>query len=164
MPYDNRNGYNGNRNNGYSGYANNRNGNTNRPATTVRTIQPESVPVDFVDVAEKVIGELAAANEGRLIISTSKIRNILSLASDIYNEEKLRSGAELSPDSVGKVAMMRVRVAYEYGRDDTSKKFIEKAKLLEYLKHIGTDREEFLRFAHYMEALVAYHKYYGGKE
>jgi len=162
MPYDNRGGgYNANRN--YNGN-NNRSGTAPRPAPTTKTIQPQSVPTDYVDAAEQVIQALAEANGGRLRISTSKLRNLLSLASDIYNVEKLRSGATLSEDSVGKVAMMRVRTAYEAGRDPTSKEFIEKARLLEYLKHIGTNREEFLRFAHYMEALVAYHKYYGGKE
>lgn len=36
--------------------------------------------------------------------------------------------------------------------------------LLEYLKGISTDRADLIRFAHYMEALVAFHRYFGGKE
>ena len=38
--------------------------------------------------------------------------------------------------------------------------FVKEVKLLEYLKGIGTSREKCLLFAHYMEALVAYHRYY----
>ena len=37
----------------------------------------------------------------------------------------------------------------------------------EYLQDplgISTNRETLIAFAHYMEALVAYHRYYGGKE
>lgn len=161
MPYDNnyRSGGNRNQSGGF-----NRSAAPARPAPTTKNIEPLPVPADFVDSAEQVIHELAEANGGRLKISTSKLRNLLSLVSDIYNVEKLRSGSTLSEESVGKVAMMRVRTAYESGRDQTSEEFIRKARLLEYLKHIGTDREEFLRFAHYMEALVAYHKFYGGRE
>ena len=78
--------------------------------------------------------------------------------------EKLRTEKELCPDSVARVGMMRVRTAYEAGRDGATKSFVEKARLLQYLKGIGKDREDLIRFAHYMEALVAYHRYYGGKE
>ena len=60
--------------------------------------------------------------------------------------------------------MMRIRTAYEAGRDPATKVFVEKAHLLQYLKGIGTGREDLIAFAHYMEALVAYHRYYGGKE
>ena len=57
--------------------------------------------------------------------------------------------------------MMRVRVLYEAGRDEkTVAPFVKEAKLLEYIKGIGTSREKCLLFAHYMEALVAYHRYY----
>ena len=98
-------------------------------------------------------------------ITTSKIRNLLSLVSDIYNVEKLRTAEdELLPDSAAKLGMMRMRTAYEAGRDSAVKNFVEQAKLLQYIKGIGLDRYAFLDFAHYMEALVAYHRYYGGKD
>ena len=54
--------------------------------------------------------------------------------------------------------------AYEGGRDSKVKDFIAKAYLLEYLKGIGSSRDDFIRFAHYMEALVAYHRFFGGRE
>ena len=79
--------------------------------------------------------------------------------------EKLRTAEkELLPDSAAKLGMMRVRTAYEAGRDSAVKNFVEQAKLLQYIKGIGLDRKAFLNFAHYMEALVAYHRYYGGKD
>ena len=95
---------------------------------------------------------------GGKTVTTSKIRNLLSLVTDIYTEEKLR------PESVVKLNLMRVRVAYECGRDDTVKSFVAQTNLLEYLKGISTDRADLIRFAHYMEALVAFHRYFGGKE
>ena len=78
------------------------------------------------------------------------------------------------PESVVTINLMRVRVAYEYGRDTGEsvgkdkaypmKDFISQSHLLEYLKGISTDRADLIRFAHYMEALVAFHRYFGGKE
>ena len=101
---------------------------------------------------------------GGKTVTTSKIRNLLSLVTDIYNEENIRTDEKLQPDSVVKLNLMRVRVAYECGRDDTVKSFVAQTNLLEYLKGISTDRADLIRFAHYMEALVAFHRYFGGKE
>ena len=44
------------------------------------------------------------------------------------------------------------------------KDFVTSANLLSYIKGIGSSREQMIRFAQYMEALVAYHKYFGGRE
>ncbi len=41
---------------------------------------------------------------------------------------------------------MHVRVIYESGRDSGTKEFVEKTKLLEYLKWIGNDRKRLIRF------------------
>lgn len=107
-------------------------------------------------------------------VTTSKIRGLLSLVTEIFNVENLRTEEALLPESVVKINLMRVRVAYEYGRDTGEsvgkdkaypmKDFISQSHLLEYLKGISTDRADLIRFAHYMEALVAFHRYFGGKE
>lgn len=124
-------------------------------------IQACSLPADYVDKAESVIRKLF---NDHVIITTSKIRNILSLVSDIYNTENLRTAEELLAESKTAVMMMRIRVVYEAGREDSVKSFVREAKLLEYIKDIGSSRPKLIEFAHYMEALVAYHRYYGGKE
>ena len=61
---------------------------------------------------------------------------------------------------------LRVRVMYECGRDNEHKveKFIKKAEIIECLKEIGASKKNYLLFSRYMEALIAFHKYYGGKE
>ena len=63
-----------------------------------------------------------------------------------------------------KLMRLRVRMVYDAGRERDVKDFVEQAKLLEYLKGVGDSREEMIRFAHYMEALVAYHRYLGGRD
>ena len=125
--------------------------------------EPLPLPRDYVDEAEKVIRRIALE---RNKITTSKIRNLHSLVSDIYNAENLREDARLLPESVTALTKMRIRVVYEAGRDERSvKPFVNEAKLIEYIKGIGTDRAKLMDFAHYMEALVAYHRFYiGGKE
>lgn len=130
-----------------------------RPLPAV--IKPEEVPENYIDQADSIMREMA---EQRQNITTSKIRNLLSLVSGVYDAERLRTASELTEESIAKIGMMRIRTAYEAGRDNATKVFVEKARLLQYLKGIGSDREDLIRFAHYMEALVAYHRYYGGRE
>ena len=149
---------------------NSRGGKDPQKALPPETI-PRKVPENYVDEAERIMRVLISSGT---TVTTSKIRNLLSLVTDIYNDESIRTEDKLKPDSVVKLNLMRVRVAYEYGRDNGEsvgkdkvypmKEFITQAHLREYLKDISTDRADLIRFAHYMEALVAFHRYLGGKE
>ena len=149
---------------------NSRGGKDPQKALPPETI-PRKVPENYVDEAERIMRVLISSGT---TVTTSKIRNLLSLVTDIYNDESIRTEDKLKPDSVVKLNLMRVRVAYEYGRDNGEsvgkdkvypmREFITQAHLLEYLKGISTDRADLIRFAHYMEALVAFHRYLGGKE
>ena len=160
-------------NNSRSGYSNSYNGNrsgsgsyNNRSSYGQQKelppeITPKKVPEDYVDEAERIMRSLMSQPKK---VTTSKIRNLLSLVTDIYNTENIRTEEKLLPESIVKLNLMRVRVAYECGRDDTVKSFVAQTNLLEYLKGISTDRADLIRFAHYMEALVAFHRSFGGKE
>lgn len=148
---------NGAYNRGYGGGGQNRTA-PRREYPQPAEIMPEKVPADYIDRADAIMRDFSRT------ITTSKIRNLLSLVSGIYDAEKLRTAKELTEDSVSQLGMMRIRTAYEAGRDSSVKSFVEKAHLLQYLKGIGSDREDLIRFAHYMEALVAYHRFYGGRE
>ncbi len=123
-------------------------------------VKAEEVPENYVERAEKVMNDLRNWRS----ITTTKIRNLFSLVVDICSEEELRTESTLQDKSVARLKRMHVRVIYESGRDGGTKEFVEKTKLLEYLKWIGNDRERLIRFTRYMEALVAFHRYFGGKE
>ena len=97
-------------------------------------------------------------------ITTSKIRNFLALITDIYNAESLSNDEQLLSASQAKLMRLRVKIVYDAGREQAVKTFVQKSHLLEYIKDVGTDRNKLIQLAHYMEALVAYHKYLGGKE
>ena len=154
MAYDNRGGYSSRPGQGNYG---SRPGNA-QPRETVKPVQPLPLPADFVDAAEKVILELKA--EKGNVISTSKIRNLLSMVMDIYNVENLRGDPTLLEESIRDLTMARIRMIYEAGREQAVKDFLKKAKLLEYIKEIGSSRTKFIAFTQYMEALVAYHRFY----
>ena len=136
----------------------------NRPSAPPKPIEARPIPVDYVDEAERVISELKAAGNGKIRVTTSKLRGFLTLVTDIYNKESLRKEEVLSSDSQLKLMRLRVRIVYDAGRENDVRSFVERAKLLEYIKGIGSSRAEMIRFAHYMEALVAYHRFMGGKE
>ena len=59
---------------------------------------------------------------------------------------------------------MRVRVMYECGREPLVNDLVREAQIIEILKEIGASKKNYLLFSRYMEALVAFHKYYGGKD
>ena len=97
-------------------------------------------------------------------ITTSKLRNILSLLMDAYNTESLRTADTITEEDAVRLQMARIRLAYECGRDNKTKQFVEAANLLPWLKEFGTSRDKLLHFVHYVEALVAYHRFFGGRE
>ena len=44
------------------------------------------------------------------------------------------------------------------------KKIINESKILNKIDQIGTSKKKFIEMERYMEALVAYHRFYGGKD
>lgn len=124
---------------------------------------------NYVDKAEKVISDLAEESKvksrGRVnIVTTSKLRNLLAMTADIYNQVLLYPSEKLDDELVGRIEYLRVRVMYECGRESKVKEFVRKAEIIECLKEIGASKKNYLLFSRYMEALIAFHKYYGGKE
>ena len=125
---------------------------------------------NYVDEAEKVIKTLKnkKMKNGKDIpmVTTSKIRNLLAMTSDIYNETLNVSEAKLPERLCSRIQYLRVRFIYESGKDQDGKvrDFVETAKILKILNEIRGEKENFLLFARYMEALVAFHKFYGGKD
>ena len=124
---------------------------------------------NYVDVAEKVILELKGMTNARTgkpepMVTTSKIRNLLSMTADIYNEVVNQKEDKLSADINSRIEYLRVRFLYEAGREKSVKNLVEKAGLIELLKGIKGSRKRFMLFNRYIEALVAFHKYNGGKD
>jgi CRISPR-associated protein Csm2 len=143
-------------NNNYNSYNNQRQ--PSRGFAPAAPVVAKAIPENYVDLAET----LMSANSKS--ITTSKLRNWFSIANDIYNIESRSSEIGLKPESCTKLLNLRVRIVYDAGKDSKIKDFVTSANLLSYIKGIGSSREQMIRFAQYMEALVAYHKYFGGRE
>ena len=128
---------------------------------------------NYVDKAEEAIKSLVEESKQKCrgkvnIVTTSKIRNLLAMTADIYNQVLVCQEEVLSDDICGRIEYLRVRFMYEYGRDDSKerkvKNFIDKTNILVLLKEVGKTKHNYILFSKYMEALIAFHKYYGGKE
>ncbi len=119
---------------------------------------------NYVEIAEGVIKNLNRDKENKLLLTTSKIRNILAMVSELYNDAQRLRAETLSEDLVGRVQYLKMRVAYEAGRDDVVRDFVEMAQLLGEIDRVGRKKERLILFCHYMEALVAYHKFLGGRD
>ena len=119
---------------------------------------------NYVDKAEKVIKSLNRntrnlRNPDAFLLTTTQIRNLLNLTSNLFDESKIREYKELAD----KIAYLRVQFVYQAGREPSVKDLVRKAEILAALKEVN-NQESLQRFCRYMEALVAYFKFYGGKD
>ena len=147
-------------NGGYkSGYNQNR-GYSQQPAA--RQIPHSKLnDSEYVDKAEAVIKKL---DSEKRLLTTSKIRNLLSMISSLYDEVRRSTSEKLSAEAMSQIQYIRLHFAYEAGRDPKVKDFVNEADILAHIKDIGDNKGQFMLFCRYMEALVAYHRYFGGKE
>ena len=123
---------------------------------------------NYVDIAEKAIKKLSGEKNknGKPIplVTTSKIRNLLAMTADIYNEVGNSKEETLSSELIGRINYMKIRFIYEAGREPKVRRIVEEADILSHLDEINGSRKQYILFSHYMEALVAYRKFYGGKD
>ena len=122
---------------------------------------------NYVDQAEKAIQSMVKRDRNgapSLPLTTSKIRNLLAMTAELKTAAQRSRDLILSEKMQGRVQYLKMRIAYEAGREKTVKDFVEHAGLLTLVSSVGQDRERLLLFCDYMEALTAYHRFYGGKD
>lgn len=123
---------------------------------------------NYVEKAEKAISELKSMKNRETgkpvaMVTTTRIRALLSMSADIYNEI-LDSKEELDEKLCGRIDYLKVRILYEAGKEETVRAFVEKTELLSCIDEVAGSRKNYILFSRYMEALVAYHRYYGGRD
>lgn len=118
--------------------------------------------MSYVDEAQKVIRDLY--QDWRAQITTSQIRGLLSGISDIYNDVVQLESNELAEDLKNRILYLKVQFVYESGRDQKVKEFINRTGMIRYIDNALKGKKEFIEMERYMEALVAYHRFYGGKD
>jgi CRISPR-associated protein, csm2 family len=80
---------------------------------------------------------------------------------------RTRSGetSVLSSELAAEVKFLKVKLAYQVARNrGTVGDFEKKANLMARIDRIGTDMKKYDEFIHFVEALVAYHKFHGGRD
>jgi len=86
------------------------------------------------------------------------------MSADIYNEVINQKEDKLSEDICARIEYLRVRFLYESGRENSVKNLVVESKLMDVLKEINGSRKKYILFSRYMEALVAFRKFYGKKD
>ena len=123
---------------------------------------------NYVTKAEAVMKKLCNEKDlkGRDVepVTTSKIRNLLAMTADIYNEVVNCKEEKLSKELVEQINYLKIRFVYEAGREPNVGKLIREAQILDCIDDIGNQRENYILFSRYMEALVAYRKFYGKRD
>lgn len=129
----------------------------------------QAVP-DIAAEAEAVITSLMEEDRyHQLQLKTSQIRKFLAAVTavtnkiDVWHMSHLDTNV-LPEDLAAEVKYLKVKLAYQAGRERSVREFGEKADLTNRINKIGRDLKKYQDFAHFVEALVAYHKFYGGKE
>lgn len=130
---------------------------------------------DYVARAERVLSELKN-KDNRIKVTSSQMRKFISAVNSISNQlaaeearDPDRAGKDqLSPEIQSQIKYLKVLLVYQIGRAETKKgnplkEFAVKAGLEKEIDGIGSSKKKFRDFARYLEALVAYHKYYGGE-
>lgn len=131
--------------------------------------------VDKAELAIKSIRKPNKKNHDKLVIElkTNQIRKILTAVNILKNKVDIYKIAnpqakKLDEELQMEIEFLRVNIAYQIGREkgkeNLVREFVEKADLLNMVKDINGDIKAFENFCRYIEALVAFHKFYGGQE
>ncbi|WP_288840706.1 type III-A CRISPR-associated protein Csm2 [uncultured Mitsuokella sp.] len=125
---------------------------------------------DVAAEAESVIQSLIHEDKhGRLDLKTNQIRKFLAAVTSVTNQIEVwhmqHIDTDVLPDNLAaEVKYLKVKLAYQAGREKSVKEFAEKAEIARRIDAIGRDRRKYQEFAHFVEALVAYHRFHGGRE
>lgn len=150
-----------------AGYAQN-----SRPNMQIKGQQFDFESFDVVTEAEKAIKGLQYKDRydnTKIDVTTSQIRKFLTAVNVVRNKVDLykakNKGAEaLSKELTAEIKFLKVNLLYQAGRTAAVKQFMTVSKLDIIIDSIGDSLARFVKFTKYVEALVAYHKFLGGKD
>lgn len=101
-------------------------------------------------------------NKEKAMITTSQIRKFLSAVNCLEN--KISScGQKLEPEIANEIKYLKVKLAYQVGRDNSKGLRNLYDEIEPLISQIGTSKDNYTKVARYIEAIVAYHKFNGGE-
>lgn len=114
-------------------------------------------------VKEKLFNIDPESGKKKSLITTSQIRKFLSAVNCLENKI---SGCEeqLPQDIVNEIKYLKVKLAYQVGREKSNKGLKNFYNEIEPLiSQIKESKNNYTKVARYIEAIVAYHKFNGGE-
>ncbi|MBR1529102.1 MAG: type III-A CRISPR-associated protein Csm2 [Oscillospiraceae bacterium] len=126
---------------------------------------------NYVNLAEKVIKE-HFENEKKKTITTNQIRNLLELTNELRERLRTERVEQLTEDMISQVQYIKLRFVYAVGRDKGTQgndgkgvlEFMKRSNLIACLDTVKDSPEQYLLVCKYMEALVAYHKFFDSEK
>ncbi len=128
----------------------------------------------IVDRAEEVMRTLS---QSKKMVTTSQIRKFLTAVNTVKEKISMhRMNNKEEDDSLpvslqAQIKYLKVKLAYQIGRNKNKKEsenpveaFEKEAGLMKWIDEIKGSAKEYDKFSNYIEALVAYHKFYGGED
>ena len=124
---------------------------------------------DVVDKAEQTIKGLERDKFNNIRLTKSQIRKFLTAVNVVKNKvdvdkNKAEDGNKLSAEMAAEVKFLKVSILYQAGREKSVRDFVDKAEIAKIIMDIGDNANKFNKFCKYVEALVAFHKFYGGRD
>ena len=131
-------------------------------------MEKKEIP-DVAAEAENVILKLKEKGNDKIYLKTSQLRKFLSAVNAVTNRVMVYHAQHLDETKLPitlafEVKYLKVKFAYQAGRMREVREFGETARIKEHIDRVGDSFREYQCFARYMEALVAYHKFYGGRD
>lgn len=132
--------------------------------------------MDIVKMADDVISKLSRDNRDNILLKTNQIRKFLTAVNILANKVSVYKAENpgvdtLSDELANEVKYLEVMLVYQIGRDNAQnprtksvQEFVDKSRLRDLIKKVGNDIYTFENFNRYVEALVAFHKFYGGRD
>lgn len=138
--------------------------NTSYNATPTRkTITDLNADMANEFVKSKLFRYIEGNEKGKALITTSQIRKFLSAVNCLENKVS-SCKKELELEVANEIKYLKVKLAYQVGRDSKNKGLRALYDEIEPLiSQIGTSKDNYTKVARYIEAIVAYHKFNGGE-
>lgn len=95
-------------------------------------------------------------------LTTSKLRGLMDLVNQVYTKVYNNPNPTLSEEIKDELEYLKVKFAYEAGREPAVREFVNKTLISQLLDRAikKNSKKFFLDYCKYFEALVAYAKFY----
>lgn len=115
--------------------------------------------MDKLKYAEEIMKDIGYKTKRE--ITSNQMRTILSLFIHVKNDLEKNENEELNEEELYKIKYIKIKLIYQVARIGC-KDFLEKTYLNEMLDDVKT-KSDFYKLVDYVEALVAFQKYYVNK-